>query len=255
MQPITAASQELATDSRSLTAIAFDRLRTDVIGGHLRPGDRLRVQALCTRYGIGATAIREAPSRLVAEGLVGLEEQRGFHVMPVSRDELADLTEARIDLESLALRRAIEMGDTAWEAEVLAGLHRLSRCPPPVTPDAALTWGRVHRSFHESLLAGARSRWLLALCGLLYDKSERYRCLANLRMPAQSTHRDGEHTVIAEAALARDSTTACRMLASHYRDTTAIILEAKTSAALFANSQPPRSRPRSRACAQANPDP
>jgi DNA-binding GntR family transcriptional regulator len=239
-------SEPLLVEGRSLTSIAFDRLRNDVIRGELRPGDRLRVQALCSRYSIGATAIREALSRLVTEGLVQVEDQRGFLVMPVSKNDLLDLTETRVDVESLALTRAIERGDTAWEADLLASYHRLSKCPPPVSLEAAVVWGEKHRSFHATLLAGCGSVWLLTLCNLLYDKSERYRYLANIRSAPQSTQRKDEHGELLAAALKRDAASASQCLAQHYRHTTDIIMKSPDTLALF---EPP-SKARGRTAAR-----
>ena len=120
--------------TRNLTVRAFEQLRADVIGGILRPGERLRVQALGKRYGTGATAIREALSRMVTDGLVLFEAQRGFLVTPISRAELRDLTQTRIDLETLAIVRTVERADAGCEAEIVAKLHLLSKRPPPTTP-------------------------------------------------------------------------------------------------------------------------
>ena len=55
-----------ANNTRSLTTLAFERLRQDILSGALRPEERLRIQALSERYAIGATAIREALSRQTA---------------------------------------------------------------------------------------------------------------------------------------------------------------------------------------------
>jgi DNA-binding GntR family transcriptional regulator len=242
-----------AHQARSLTLQAFEWLRADVIGGVLRPGERLRVQALSRRYGTGSTAIREALSRLVTDGLVQFEAQRGFLVAHVSREELIDLTQTRIDLETLAITRAVERADAACEAVVVAKLHLLSRSSPPTTPDAAQAWGGAHRAFHEALLGGCGSPWLLRLCRLLYDKSERYRYLANIRAAMNPSQRGDDHKDLADAFLARDATSACRILSAHYRKTTDIILQANGTGALFANgaeteprpgtARPPRSLP------------
>jgi DNA-binding GntR family transcriptional regulator len=229
-----------APDTRGLTSIAFDLLRRDVIAGALRPGERLRVQALSARYDIGPTAIREALSRLVTEGMVQAEEQRGFHVTPVSRSDLQDLTEARVEIETVTLTRAIERGDTAWEAELLASYHVLSKTPPPVSPELAIAWGRTHRTFHETLLAGCKSVWLMTICRLLYDKSERYRHLANIRTPPQMTSRVDEHREMVDAALGRDAPAACGLLAGHYRRTTEIILKSPEALQLFEPAKPAR---------------
>jgi DNA-binding GntR family transcriptional regulator len=235
----TTAADAIETATRNLTLRAFEHLRVDVIGGVLRPGERLRVQALAKRYGTGATAIREALSRLVTEGLVLFEAQRGFLVSPVSRAELRDLTQTRIDLETLAIARAVERGDAAFEAEIVASLHLLSRRPPPTTPETATAWGKAHRAFHEALVAGCGSPWLMALCRLLYDKSERYRCLANIQAATRPGGRGDDHRELADAVLAKDAASACRILAVHYQRTTEIILQSEETAALFAQGAAP----------------
>ena len=67
---------------------AYWRLREDIIRGTLLPAAKLRIDALRQSYGLGASALREALSRLVADGLVETEGQRGFWVTPFSREEL-----------------------------------------------------------------------------------------------------------------------------------------------------------------------
>jgi DNA-binding GntR family transcriptional regulator len=170
--------------AKSLTTQAFERLRTDILLGELRPSERLRIQLLSERYAVGSTAIREALSRLVTDGLVDFEAQRGFCVASVSRSDLLDLTETRVDIETIALRKAIERGDLEWEGTVLGAFHRLSRTPPPSSIELHAAWAQAHRHFHESLIAGCRSPSLTRLCRELYDKSERYRNLAERKTRA-----------------------------------------------------------------------
>jgi len=51
------------TLAKSLTKTAFERLRADILMGHLQPNARLKIHSLSERYQIGTTAIREALSR------------------------------------------------------------------------------------------------------------------------------------------------------------------------------------------------
>lgn len=211
--------------ARSLTTLAFDRLRNDILAGGLKPKEKLRIQQLTERYAIGATAIREALSRLVTEGLVTSEDQRGFCVADVSRDELLDLTRTRLWIEQTALRMAIAQGDVEWESRVLAAFHRLSRMPPPSTsPEAGAGWRQAHRQFHFALIEGCGSPWTVRLCAMLFDQTERYRNLSG-RAP-QGARRDvhAEHRAIVDAVLARDADQACALLAQHFESTTHIIL-------------------------------
>jgi len=75
--------------AKSLTSLAFERLRCDILAGELLPAERLRIQALSERYQVGATAIREALSRLVTEGLVAAEDQN----KPLSDSQLSQMLE------------------------------------------------------------------------------------------------------------------------------------------------------------------
>jgi DNA-binding GntR family transcriptional regulator len=209
---------------KSLTAIAFERLRVAILSGELLPRERLRIQALSGRYRVGATAVREALSRLVTEGLVASEEQRGFHVSPVSRAELLDLTQTRLRVEQVALRLSIAHGDIEWESRLLSGLHRLSRTPLPGAAGRDAPWAAAHRGFHEALIGGCGSPWTVRLCQLLYDKSERYRNLAKQRTRERGRDVGSEHRALLEATMARDADGACRLLETHFTQTTQIIL-------------------------------
>lgn len=222
------ASDASLASARSLTSAAYERLREDILSGALKPDEKLRIQALSGRYQIGATAIREALSRLVTEALVLSEDQRGFTVAPVSVEDLVDLTETRLRVEQMALRLALEHGDVEWESQLLSAYHRLTRTPPPTKPELRPAWSQVHRQFHEAMLAGCRSPWTLRLCALLYDKSERYRNLAveTPMMRANGRRAAEEHQQMLDAAMQRNADTLCELIAHHFRATTESIIAA-----------------------------
>ena len=217
--------------ARTQTTIAIERLRADIVTGKLRPNEKLRVQALAERYGIAASSLREALSRLVTDALVVAEDQRGFRVSPVSRADLLDLTEARVGIDGLALSRAIEIGDVGWESEIIGAFHRLSRCQEGGDPTSAeaLHWSACHAEFHRALIAGCRSEWLLYFSRLMYEKSDRYRMLVTFARPPGARNPLVEHEAMMSAAVKRDTQEACRLLGAHYRETTRLLLEADQS--------------------------
>jgi DNA-binding GntR family transcriptional regulator len=53
----------------------FRRLRGDILGGALRPGQRLRYAELCESYGTSMGVLRESLVRLAEQGLVRGEQQ------------------------------------------------------------------------------------------------------------------------------------------------------------------------------------
>lgn len=206
--------------NKTLAAAAYDKIKADVIGGTLEPGQRLRIEDLRQAYGTGASPLREALSRLAAEGIVVSIGQRGFRVPPVSLDELRDITNMRILLETEALRQSIEHGDDEWEVEVVASFHRLTKAETGPGSDFP-EWEARNKAFHDALLSACPSRWLLRFYETMYDQHRRYRALS---IQATNHPRDvhSEHEHIKEAALARDADLACRESVIHIRRTAEI---------------------------------
>ena len=81
---INARGRTGVSESQTLGGIALDVLRADILRCRLRPDTRLRLEELRERYGMSISPLREALMRLQSEGLVTLEENKGFRVSPVS---------------------------------------------------------------------------------------------------------------------------------------------------------------------------
>lgn len=190
-----------------LTELAWRRLRDDIVAGALAPDTRLRISRLRTAYGIGASPIREALSRLVANNFVLSVERRGFVVAPVSLAEFRDLTDVRKILERQALSLSLAHGDGMWESEVIAAFHRLGKAHErmdPADPATLEAFEDANRVFHEALVAACPSRWLLQFRRTAYELAERYRRICQT---IQSVSRDvhKEHAQLRNAAIDRDA--------------------------------------------------
>lgn len=206
---------------RTLVEGAYLQVRRDIIEGRLAPGEKLRVEHLKDRYGIGAGTLREALALLLSDVLVVAEGQRGFHVAPISLQDLADITQTRVLLETNALRQSIQNGDDEWEARLVAAFHKLSNSEERLEEKLdkhsnVREWEERNRSFHEALIGACDSPWQRYLIGLLYRQSERYRHLA-ITSSAMPRYIHAEHTSIIEAALNRDAKRASLALEQHIR--------------------------------------
>ncbi len=214
--------------AKTLTDLVYIQIREDILSGALEPGSRLRVEPLKQRYGMGASPIREALTRLSGDGLVDMEGRRGFTVAEISLSELTDITETRAMIETETLRCSIEMAAASgegdrWEAGVVASFHRLSKLDAQVAAEGPTPeWEVRHREFHEALVAACPYGRLQHFRRNLFDQSERYR---RLSMVSHAVERDvpGEHRGVMEAALAYDAEKACSLLAQHIRKTGAIV--------------------------------
>ena len=78
-------------DADTLAEQAAQRIEADILCGMLAPDSRLGIAETSARYGVGATPLREALSRLAARGLVNAIGKRGFRVQSISREDLADI--------------------------------------------------------------------------------------------------------------------------------------------------------------------
>ena len=206
-------------ESRTFAQAVQAQLATDILSGKLAPGIRLRLRTLCDAYQVSMSPLREALAGLAGRGLVIQEGQRGFRVAPASADDLRDLTETRVRIETTALRLSIERGTDAWEAQVLAAHHRLSRRPRSDRLLIDEAWEELHRGYHMSLIAACGLPRMLSFCTMLHDHFDRYRRLAVLwrnRHPVIKS----SHAAIVKAALGKDMPQAENLLAAHIRETT-----------------------------------
>lgn len=92
---------------------AYNALREDIIEWRLRPGTVLAEVEQSERLGVSRTPLREALSRLSAEGLTTAAGGRGVVVTDISLEDIDELFELRETLECKAAALAAERGDRA----------------------------------------------------------------------------------------------------------------------------------------------
>lgn len=150
---------------------------------------------------------------------------------PVSEADLRHLTEVRIDVELKCLASAIKHGTLSWEANLLSVHHQLARTPKLTEAGGSVglndAWSDLHGAFHAVLASGCANSWWLRLRAQLFVQVERYRRLLVPGGEEFERDIDREHLAIMDAALARDSDTACKLLAQHLRKTADTLLSDK----------------------------
>lgn len=211
--------------SATRASAVYEQLRADIAHGVLEPGSKLRVEAMGQRYGVGASPVREALSRLSAEGWVDRTDLRGFSVAPLHWDELPILTQNRVQLESLALRESIAQRDAAMEDQLVLLVHRLSRTPRSLASESYVTnpaWESLHREFHRTLLSRCASRWLRGFCDTLAEESYRFRQVAAGKVFTQRDEH-AEHLAIFNAVIEGRADDAVQCLEAHYTRTASVV--------------------------------
>jgi DNA-binding GntR family transcriptional regulator len=190
--------------------LAYARLRREIIDWTLAPGTPLGEIETATRLGVSRTPLREALSRLTAEGLV-TSAGRTSRVAPLSRRHIVELFELREALETQAARLAARRRDpVAFEAlrDAFRGL--------PAHGEA------VDLDRYYALTAE-----LDAAVDAAADSSALRSALRDLRGQLQRARRSSqtdrdrldqaarEHALIVDAILARDELLAAQATAVH----------------------------------------
>src|SRR6266481_6265819 len=126
---------------------------------------------------MGSSPLREALSRLVGEGLVTFEGNKGFRVGGLSREDLADIAYMRTAVETFAVRTAIERGGMEWESGLVGALHALVTTTRDTDTDRASldAWNIAHDRFHEALISACGSPRVMETQRRLAEHHNRYR--------------------------------------------------------------------------------
>ncbi len=192
----------------------YRRIRSDVIFGRLRPGQKLKLDGLKEAYGLSVSTLREVLSRLAADGFVLAEGRRGFEVAPVSMENLKELAELRLLLEAHAMQVSFANADVEWEGRIVSAHHKLASTERLMESGLGELeqWKRYDGEFHQALISNCGSRVLMETHALVFDKYFRYQMVA-------FQYRGGEpamqHKALLDSALKRDAESAKATLRAH----------------------------------------
>lgn len=213
----TATSYEWVTSvadgPRTLGEKAYEALHNAIVTGALAPGERLRIEQLAAALNMSHLPIREAIRQLESRGLVEHIPHRGGRVTEISLDDLRQLYDARLVMETGIIRRAARQFTTDDTAFAQAALDRLADAQD--RGSSIEIWG-AHTNFHFALYEPSASMWLVRLVRPLWESSQRYRLTippldsANRREQAKA-----EHEEILAACAAHDEEAAARALHNH----------------------------------------
>lgn len=194
---------------------AYQRLRSDILFGKLSPGQKLRFGSMRDRYQVSAGTLREVLARLMSDGMVTAENQRGFEVASVSAEEFRQIAEMRYLLEAHALKDSFQSGDLEWESRVMAAHHKLAAIEGRMlTGDMSdqAAWKRYDREFHCALISACGSRTLLDTYSKTFDRFVRYQIIVLMFRGQEAAD---EHEKLLRSALERDFAKAETVLKNH----------------------------------------
>jgi GntR family transcriptional regulator, rspAB operon transcriptional repressor len=199
--------------------VAYESLRDDIISWRLEPGTPLGEVELSARIGMSRTPIREALSRLVAEGLVSNASGRTVIVTPVSREHIRKLFELREALETQAARLAARRRDApAFEALKVEFLTRPAESGNDDTShhSTAMSYFLADR-LDEAIDHAMDNPYLQNALRDIRGHLARVRRHAHSN-PRRLEQATAEHLLIIDAILGQDEVLAAQATAVHLRN-------------------------------------
>jgi DNA-binding GntR family transcriptional regulator len=203
-----------ALEPASLVDLSMRRLRSEILGGILPPGERLIEEQLTQRFKISRAPLREALRQLAQQGLVEHLPRRGARVAELSAEDADELFGLRDLLERYAVGLALAQQEPLSLAGLTAAWEEMAAA---ARSGDLFRQNDAHQRFHVEVVALAGQRHLRQAFEPVILKLQLHMA-ANLRLEAErSNAAEGaeRHRRLLEAIATGDLGTVLDALAGH----------------------------------------
>ena len=205
-------------DDKPLSELAYDSLKSMILSGRVKPGERLGERELARRINVSRTPLREALGRLARDGLAINRPGLGYFACEFDARLIEELYEFRVSLEVTASRAAANRISPKGIAELQELVRRLAAFERRKRPSVDELREEVDLGFriHEVVARECGNR---LICEALYQLYDRLRLLAwidFLWFDKWSLTRR-EHKDLVAALVARDEKQAAKAAERHVK--------------------------------------
>ncbi|MGH3040203.1 MAG: GntR family transcriptional regulator [Gaiellaceae bacterium] len=219
MAPRDGRSRAFKTDEdRTLVQLVTRELREAILGGRLKPGERIRQAAVADRYGVSRVPVREALRELQTDGLVTVIPNVGARVVRLDAAELDEVYWLRERFEPAAIAESAPRLDDAQLAEIRSRVDELTA---HAAADEPFEWLAADFRLHAAALAACPLPRVMRMIESFWNLAEPYR-RAFLKIawgPELIEIQRYEHGLLLDALERREGDDAKRVLRMHIRRT------------------------------------
>jgi DNA-binding GntR family transcriptional regulator len=192
----------------------WKELRRRILRGHLLPGARLVELEIAGETGASQASVREALHLLERDGLVVRRGRCGTFVTEVAENEMRQIFQVRVMVETFAIQRAVEFVTVSRIAELRLLVERMR-----VAGKAgdAVRLEESDMAFHDRLLVWSEETTLLRVWALLLAQLERFLVAQDLRNFADLTEVADSHLPVIAALESGNPQVAAERLEHHMR--------------------------------------
>lgn len=210
------------TPPTSVVTMLCGEIRQNILTGRYPPGLVLRQEDLAQQYDVSRVPLREAFSKLEAEGYLTLRPRRGYTVSSLNPEEISEIFDLRMLIESHAGQIATQkrtQADIMAVREIVEAMNTLD----PTLEDYHHRWCDLNRQFHERLIRPCGRPRLLRLSQQLRDAVEPYIRLKT-SLTGFSVAPDSDHGEIVSAFVEGNAEMVAALSAAHCGRTAARLL-------------------------------
>jgi DNA-binding GntR family transcriptional regulator len=205
----------------SLKIKVYKSLRLDIVSGKIPSGTRITETAVAQSLNVSRTPVREALQKLTQERLLTSIPQAGYIVEDLSDNEIQDLFTTRMEIEQVAIQKAIE-NITVEELKNLDDNLEQIKAAIKSGEDFKIT--QLDLEFHNIIYKAARSQSLFRVCKNLSDLTIKYRHGLNL-VPNLWDELLQQHIKIYQALISKDKQKAVKAIESYAQQTTSHLID------------------------------
>ena len=198
-------------------------LKSRIIKGSFKPGDKLFESRIAKQLGVSRTPVREALRGLAAEGFVKMNPNQAIIVNDISIKDLLEVLQIRGILEGLAARLAAPL-ITEEKIKVLETCNE--NMEKFIIKNNVLAFGKESNKFHELILGVCGNGRLAQIRKNLADQIYRFRNIS-LHIPGRLESALIEHREITEALKQGDADKADALSKTHIANVLKNILSHK----------------------------
>jgi len=197
---------------QALVGEVYDAILDRITSLEIAPGARITIDTLARELGVSPTPVREALSRLEAEGLVLKTHLVGHRAGPqLNRAEVEQLFELRLLIEPAGAAMAARQLDDS-SREVLDRLHAEMRGRPGKPAPTYSEFARKDAEFHATIAAASGNAFLADALARLRTHFHIFRLVRHSRVTAEAI---GEHTELLAALVRGDAAASKRSMREH----------------------------------------
>jgi DNA-binding GntR family transcriptional regulator len=196
----------------TISSRVYKALADSIIGGVLKPGQKLEEKALAQQFGVSRTPIREALRELAARGLVDFSPRRGGVVAEIGVEKLADMLEAQCELEALCARLASQRMSSVEKGQLQDIFERTHAV---IRQAAVAEYLALNQEMHSQICAGAHNDTLRAMASELRDRLAPFRQAQVESDEERLARSDAEHAAIVGAIVRGEAEEAYQAMRNH----------------------------------------